>query len=103
MAVQALLQALLVQVVADEATGAAKHKEAVEGADRHVLVCLLLGREKKRQELGGADGSGVLVIKVGALCLISITLVGLGWEKEGMFVRREAGIDNLNPRTYKRY
>mmetsp|Transcript_45424 Transcript_45424/g.117920 ORF Transcript_45424/g.117920 Transcript_45424/m.117920 type:complete len:402 (+) Transcript_45424:268-1473(+) len=40
-AVQRLLQAQLVQVVADEADGAAEHEEPVQAAEAHQLVALL--------------------------------------------------------------
>lgn len=43
MAVQALLQALLVHVVADEADAAAQHEQRIDRPDVDVLLRLLAG------------------------------------------------------------
>mmetsp|Transcript_35035 Transcript_35035/g.112850 ORF Transcript_35035/g.112850 Transcript_35035/m.112850 type:complete len:243 (-) Transcript_35035:2733-3461(-) len=67
-AVQPLLQPLLVEKVTDEANGSAKHEETVEHARIQVL-CRLLGREDTRvaQEVDecGADGAVHIKNQVG--------------------------------------
>ena len=63
-AVQRCTQALLVEVVADEANGATEDEEAVQGADLDVLV-RLLGREGAgvAQQVDEADGDAAIDVE----------------------------------------
>ena len=63
-AVERCTQALLVEVVADEADGATEDEEAVQGADLDVLIGLL-GRESARvaQQVDEADGDAAIDVE----------------------------------------
>ena len=64
MSVERCTQALLVEVVADEANGATEDEEAVQGANLDVLV-RLLGRECAgvAQQVDEADGDAAIDVE----------------------------------------
>lgn len=49
MSVEALLQALLIHIVADEADTAAQYEERVDGADVDVFLCFLTKRVEQKK------------------------------------------------------